>query len=53
MSKPKTASLTTPKVASRVQRATALTNGGTVKPGSVVGRMQRAAVKNFGKPGSK
>lgn len=53
MSKTKPTSLTTPKVASRVQRANALTNDGTVKSGNVVGRMQRAAVKNFGKPGSK
>lgn len=53
MSKTKTPSPTTPKVASRVQRANALTSSGTVKSGSVVGRMQRAAVKNFGKPGSK
>lgn len=53
MSKTKPTSLTTPKVASRVQRANALTNDGTVKSENVVGRMQRAAVKNFGKPGSK
>lgn len=53
MSKTKSPSLTTPKVATRVQRANAVTNGGIVKPGSVVTRMQRAAAKNFGKPGSK
>lgn len=53
MSKTKTPSPTTPKAASRVQRATALTNGGAVKSDSVVSRMQRAAVKNFGKSGSK
>lgn len=53
MSKTKIPTLTTPKAASRVQRATALSNGGLVKSDSVASRMQRAAVKNFGKSGSK
>jgi hypothetical protein len=45
--------LTTPKVASRVQSATATSNGGVVPKGSVAGRMQRTANHNFGKSGSK
>lgn len=49
----KPVSLTTPTAASRVQKAVALRTGGNVPEGSVVGRMQRAAVRNYGKSGSK
>lgn len=44
---------TTPSAASRVQTAAAIKNGGTVSKGSQASRMQRAAVRNFGKFGSK
>lgn len=45
--------LTTPRVVARVQGAVARDNGGLVPKGSHVGRMQKAAVRNFGKPGGK
>lgn len=45
--------LTTPADATRVQQKVANENGGIVPKGSVVGRLQRAAVKNFGKSGRK
>lgn len=44
---------TTPATASRVQRAVSLKNGGTVPKGSQASRMQRAAVRTFGKSGAK
>jgi hypothetical protein len=40
---------TTPQDAARVQSKTAQDNGGT--PAPWVGKLQRAAIKNFGKPG--
>lgn len=45
--------LTTPDAASRVQGTVARHNGGVVPKGSQVGRMQRAAVRNFGASGKK
>lgn len=45
--------LTTPSAASRAQKAVALANGGATPKGSYVGRLQKAAARNFGKSGSK
>jgi len=42
----------TPKVASRVQGAVARSTG-SIPAGSYVGRIQRAAARNFGKSGGK
>jgi len=44
---------TTPKAASRMQSGVAKDNGGTVPKGNYVGRIQKAAKNNFGKPGGK
>lgn len=45
--------LTTPAAASRVQGAIAKTHGGSVPTGSYVGKLQRAAARNYGKSGGK
>jgi len=50
---PKKTQLTTPRDASRVQAASAKTNGGEVARGSQASRMQAAAARNFGKSGGK
>lgn len=44
---------TTPADAARVQSAVAKANKGQVPKGSHVGRMQKAATRNTGKPGDK
>jgi hypothetical protein len=48
----KTANLTTPKVASRVQTSVAGATGGVIAKGAYVGRLQRAAAGHFGKSGA-
>lgn len=45
--------LTKPADASRAQSAVAKSNGGNVPVGSYVGRLQGAAVRNYGKSGGK
>jgi hypothetical protein len=44
---------TTPSAASRVQSAVARTHGGVVPKDSYAGRLQGAAIKNYGKSGGK
>ncbi len=44
---------TTPSDASRVQSTVARVSKGAVPKGSHVGRLQRAAARNFGKSGGK
>lgn len=51
--KSRPAKLTTPVDATRVQGIVAGKHGGQVPKGNYVGRLQRAATKNFGKSGGK